>query len=334
MTFGTTIALDWARVARATAAAGLMLSVAAGSAGATDLPPVEIPAEYAYEGQFVEVLGSQLHYLDEGEGDVILLLHGNPTWSYLWRNVIPYLSPQARVIAVDNIGFGRSDKPEIDYTFADHSRYIDGFIEALALTDVTLVMHDWGSALGLHYAARHEDNVRGVAFMEAIVAPAMPAAYDAMPPQWADFFRAMRDPASGHEAVIVQNAFIEQVIPGNVARALGDAEMDFYREPFPTEETRMPVLVWPNQIPIDGEPADVVEVVEAYNAWLAETEVPKLHLYASPGALNPPMVAEWLAANVPNIETVFIGRGLHYVQEDQPEAIGRAVADWFRRLPE
>ncbi|MCB9948794.1 MAG: haloalkane dehalogenase [Rhodospirillaceae bacterium] len=316
------------------ACAAVALAIAGAPAAATEVPPPQIPSAYPFEDHYVEVLGARMHYVDEGEGPVILMLHGNPTWSYIWRNVIPYLTPQARVIAVDNIGFGRSDKPDIDYTFADQSRYIDGFIEAMGLTDITLVVHDWGSALGLHYAARHEDNVRGVAFMEAIVAPAMPTSYATLPPQWADFFRAMRDPASGHEFVVVQNGFVNQVIPGNVVRELTDAEMDFYREPFPTEDTRVPALVWPNQIPIDGEPADVVAVVEAYNAWLAQTDVPKLHLYASPGALNPPMVAEWLAANVPNIETAFIGQGLHYVQEDQPEAIGRAIADWFRRLPD
>ena len=315
------------------------IGAAAIAAALALMPPAlaqeaDVSPEFPFEGHYVAVHGVDMHYIDEGDpdGDVILLLHGNPTWSYLWRNVIPHLPQDARIIAVDNVGFGRSDGADIAYRFVDHRRYIDGFIDAMNLEDIVLVVHDWGSALGFDYARRHADNVRGIAFMEAIVAPAMPTTYEALGPVWAPFFQAMRDPETGHQLVIVENAFIEETIPAAVMRDLDDATMDFYRAPFPTEDSRTPVLVWPNQIPIEDEPADVVEAVEAYNAWLMETDIPKLHLYAIPGALNPPAVAQWLAANVPNIETSYIGAGLHYIQEDQPTAIGLEIADWYRRL--
>lgn len=294
-------------------------------------PPLS--AEFPYESKFVEVLGDKMAYVEVGEGDPILLIHGNPTSSYLWRNVIPFIESSGRVIAIDLIGFGKSGKPDIDYTFADHRRYVEGFIEALDLKNITLVVHDWGSALGLDYASRNEGNVKGIAMMEALVPPVFPIpSYEAMG-DFADIFRAMRDPEKGKDLVMGANFFIEQFIPNAIMRDLTQAEMDAYRAPFPTVESRLPVWVWPNQIPVAGDPAATQAVVEAYSGWLLRTDLPKLHLYASPGVINPPEVAAWLAANLKNIETVFVGGGLHYIQEDQPEAIGRAIADWYRRLP-
>ena len=299
---------------------------------APKVPPETISADFPYESHFVEVLGSRMHYVDEGQGDPFLLIHGNPTSSYLWRNVIPWLIPHGRVIAVDLIGMGKSDKPDIDYTYADHIRYVEGFIAALDLREITFVIHDWGSALGLDYASRHEENVKGIAFMEALVAPAMPTTFDAMPPEFGDLFRALRDPERGPELVIDQNVFVEQILPNSVVRELSEAEMDAYREPFLDPASRKPVLVWPNQVPIDWEPADVVVVVERYNVWLLASDIPKLHIYASPGAINPPDVVDFLAQRLANYESVYVGRGLHFIQEDHPEAIGRAIADWYRRL--
>jgi len=297
------------------------------------VPAVAISAEFPYESKYVEVHGERMHYVDEGQGAPILFLHGNPTSSYLWRNVMPFLRPLGRVIAVDNIGFGKSAKPDGDYTFAEHSRYIDGFIQALDLHDITLVSHDWGSALALHYASRHEDNVRAVAFMEALVPPAIPIAdLTALPADMQEFFRTMRDPVLGPQAVIEGNAFIEDVLPKNIVRRMTHAEMEAYREPFRDPATRKPILVWPNEIPIAGEPADTTAAVEAYGAWLMTTDVPKLHVYVSPGAINPPEVVEALAGMLSNYETAYVGRGLHFLQEDHPEAIGRALADWYRRL--
>ena len=312
----------------------LLLAMAGSSLGQSAKPePSPISAEFPYESRFVDVLGARMHYIEQGAGDPILFLHGNPTSSYLWRNVIPFVAPMGRVIAVDNIGFGKSDKPDLDYTFQTHAHYIDGFIEALDLRNLTLVVHDWGSALGLYYATRNEANVKAVAFMEAVIPPAFPMK------SYADFgpmeetFRAFRTPGQGEQIVIDENMFIEQLLPGLVVRQLSAAEMDAYRAPFLDPKSRLPILVWPREIPVAGEPARNVAVVEAIGAWLASTPTPKLLQYASPGAIISPETAAWVAANVPNVETQYIGRGLHFFQEDNPEAIGRGIADWYRRLP-
>ena len=290
-----------------------------------------ISAEFPYEHRMVEVLGSRIAYVDEGEGDPILFIHGNPTSSYLWRNVMPYVEGQGRVIAVDLIGMGNSDKPDIGYTFQDHYAHVEGFVDALGLRNITFVIHDWGSALGLYYAAQHSDNVRAVAMMEAIVPPVFPIpSYDAMPEDFRALFQAFRDPVQGRELIVEQNFFVEQLLPQSVLRPLGEAEMAAYRAPFAEPASREPVFVWPNELPIGGEPARNLPVIEAIGGWLMTAEQPKLLLYASPGALTPPEVAAWMAENFANLETRFIGNAAHYIQEDQPEAIGRNLSDWLR----
>ena len=300
---------------------------------AQKVPPREISPEFPYESRFVEILGSQMHYVEKGEGDPILFLHGQPTSSYLWRNIMPHVEGQGRVIAPDNIGFGKSDQPDLDYTFADHYRYIEGFIEALDLRNITLVVHDWGSGLGLNYARQHPDNVKAIVLMESILAPIMPAeSYEALPKALGDFFRTVRDPVNGPKLLIDENYFVEAVLPSFISRDLDQAAHDYYRQPFLEKSSRKQVNQWPNEMPIGGSPADVAEAVAAYNAWLLETETPLLFLYASPGALNPPELVDWWAERAKNIETVYIGAGLHFVQEDQPYAIGRAISDWYRRL--
>jgi haloalkane dehalogenase len=303
-----------------------------GTSQAPAVPPEVISADFPYESHFVDVLDSQMHYVDEGEGEPFLLIHGAPTSSYLWRNVIPWLVPHGRVIAVDLIGMGKSGKPDIAYTYADQARYLEAFVEALDLRGITLVLHDWGSALGFDYAARHETNVTGLAFMEALVAPAFPTSYDALSPELATFFRTARDPKTGPALFIDQNAFIEQILPNALVRHLSEAELDAYRAPFREPACRKPLLAFPNQVPIDGEPADVVAVFERYNAWLLASTLPKLHVYASPGSLNPLAVIDFLSQHLTNFESAYVGRGLHLIQEDFPEAVGRAIADWSRRL--
>ncbi|EKV28928.1 alpha/beta hydrolase [Caenispirillum salinarum AK4] len=311
-------------LAAATLAAALTLS--------TPAQAQEPGAEFPYEPRTVDVLDSTMAYVETGQGDPIVLLHGNPTWSYLWRNVIPYLEPHGRVIAVDLIGFGRSGQPDIAYTYADHRAYMDAFIDAMALEDITFVLHDWGSAIGLHYAARNPDNVAAVAFMEALVPPAYPIPSLEAMGDFGPVFRDLRTDGVGEKMVHDDHIFIEQILPGAVMRDLPAEVMDNYRAPFaPEDRTRKPILVFPRELPIAGEPADVVRELETYFSWMRETDMPFLHVYARPGALNPPPVAEWLAANLKTIETAFIGEGLHYIQEDQPEAIGRALADWLRR---
>ncbi|NER78813.1 MAG: haloalkane dehalogenase [Leptolyngbya sp. SIO1D8] len=297
------------------------------------VPPLEISSETPYDYKFVEVLGSQIAYVEAGEGDPILFLHGQPTSSYLWRNIMPHLEDQGRVIAPDNIGFGQSDQPELDYTFGDHYRYLDAFIKQLDLKNVTLVVHDWGSGLGLHYARLNPDNVKAIVTMEAIIAPLIPAeSYEALPTELGNFFRMVRDPENGRKLLIEDNFFVEGALPGFIVRPLAEEAHDVYRAPFPTEASRIQVNQWPNEMPIGRQPQETHDIVTAYNAWLEETEIPWLFLYATPGALNPPETAEYWAARAQNIETVYIGAGLHYVQEDQPYAIGRAISDWYRRI--
>lgn len=324
-----------------TTAAALALLALAGPAAAQDpnpyegfkVPPLEVPSETRYTHERIEILGSKMAYIDVGEGDPILFLHGQPTSSYLWRNIMPHLEGQGRLIAPDNIGFGLSDQPELDYTFGDHYRYFEAFVKALGLKNITLVVHDWGSGLGLNYARLNPDNVKGIVTMESIIAPFIPAkSYDAMPKELGDFFRTVRDPDNGKKLLIEDNFFIEGALPGFIVRPLAPEALDVYRAPHPTEKSRIQVNQWPNEMPIGRSPQATHDIVTAYNRFLETTEIPWLFLYATPGALNTPEVADYWAARAQNIETVYIGSGLHYVQEDQPFAIGRAIADWYRRL--
>jgi len=290
---------------------------------------LEISAEFPFESKYVEVLGSKMHYIDEGEGDPILFLHGNPTSSYLWRNVIPYVSDDARVIAVDLIGMGKSDKPDIDYRFVDHAKYLEAFIEELELENITLVIHDWGSGLGFNYAVNNEDNIKGIAFMEAIL---MTYSWAEFNPEFTELFQNFRTPGVGEELIMNQNFFLEQFMPAAIMRALTDEERNNYQEPYETVESRKPVWKWPNEIPVDGEPADVHEIVTNYNQWLQETEVPMILFHATPGLIITEPVVEWTKQNLKNLETVDIGEGLHYVQEDNPHAIGEALSDWYQTI--
>ncbi len=290
----------------------------------------EISAEFPFEPHYATVLGSKMHYVERGAGDPILFLHGNPTSSYLWRNIIPFLVPLGRCLAPDLIGMGKSDKPDIDYRLADHIRYVDAFIEALDLKNLTLVVHDWGSALGFHYARRHEANVKGLAFMESIVAPA--PGWDVFPKDMAGIFKAFRTEGVGWDLIVNKNVFVENVLPASIVRKLGDEEMNTYREPFRDPGSRKPVWRWPNEIPVAGEPADVAALVEAYRAWLTETKLPKLLIYAHPGALIMAPMVEWCKRNLKNLETVDLGPGVHFLQEDHPHEIGLALAAWYKRL--
>lgn len=286
-----------------------------------------ISAAFPFESRFVEVEGSRMHYVEEGEGDPVLFLHGNPTSSYLWRNVIPHVSGGARCIALDLIGMGQSDKPDIEYGFFDHVRYVEGFIEALGLDGLTLVMHDWGSGLGFHYATRHREAVKGLAFVEAILMPV--PSWDAFPAGAREMFQGFRTPDVGWEMIGVQNMFVEGVLPNAVLRDLTDEEMAYYRKPYPDPESRKPLWRWPNEIPIEGEPAEVHDAVVRYGQVLQEWDVPKLMMYCQPGALTQEPVVEWAKASLPNLTSVDIGPGIHFVQEDNPHGIGEAIAEWL-----
>ena len=289
----------------------------------------QISSAFPFASRYVEVHGWRMHYIDEGSGDPILFLHGNPTSSYLWRNIIPYLTHLGRCIAPDLIGMGRSDKPDIAYRFTDHSKYVDGFIEKLGLSRITLVVHDWGSGLGFHYAARNEDRIKAVAFMEAIYRPAK---WEDFPPDFRMGFRLMRTPVIGWLLISVANFFVNQILPKATVRRLGAEEMNHYRAPFTTIASRRPVRRWPCEIPIEGSPADVHQIVLDYNRWLQATPLPKLLFHATPGGIITESGARWCASHLKNITSVHIGPGIHYLQEDNPHLIGEKLAQWYRSL--
>ena len=298
------------------------------TSGAEKAAPEAISAEMPYESRYIEVLGSKIHYVEGGQGDPILFLHGNPTSSYLWRNIMPHLEAQGRVIAMDLIGMGQSEKPDIGYRFFDHYAYVEGFIEAMELENITLVIHDWGSALGFHYASSHEENIKGIAFMEAII----PSAFlEQVPPEGSLFYQ-LRHPEIGPRLVLEENFFVESVLPSAVMRTLTDEEMDRYRAPYPSPESRKPTLVWPNEVPFADGPEDNAEMVRDIGQWLERSELPFLFVWVRPGVLNPVGTAERLAASMKNIETQYVGEGIHFLQEDHPHEIGRAISEWYGRL--
>jgi haloalkane dehalogenase len=270
-------------------------------------------------------------YVDVGEGDPIVLLHGNPTSSYLWRNVLPHLQLLGRCIAPDLIGMGDSGKlpnsgPD-SYRFVEHRRYLDALLEALNVRErVTFVVHDWGSALGFDWANRHPEAVKGIAYMEAIVRPQAWDHWDKLNMRPA--LKALRSEA-GEDMVLRHNFFIEQILPNAILRKLSDEEMTEYRRPFNVPgEGRRPTLTWPREIPIDGEPADVVAIAAAYADWLATSDVPKLFLKAEPGLLIAGGTNLEFARSLPAQIEVMVA-GLHFVQEDSPDEIGRAIAGWM-----
>lgn len=282
--------------------------------------------EFPYQSKFADVLGSRMAYVESGQGNPILFVHGNPTSSYLWRNVMPHTSHQGRAIAVDLIGMGRSDKPDIDYRFFDHLEYLEAFIEELDLKNVTLVLHDWGGGLGLSYARRHPDNVRGVAFMEAVI---QPMTWDDMNLMQKIMFKRMRDPKKGDRMNLDKNFFVKRLMPMMVSRKLSPQEKAAYAEPYPTPQSRKPVAEWPREIPISGEPADMHAEISQNYEWFQTAQIPKLFLYAQPGVIFDSKNAAAIRERITNLDSVFIGKGKHYIQEDQPDAIGRAISSWF-----
>ncbi|MCP4222116.1 MAG: haloalkane dehalogenase [Actinomycetia bacterium] len=289
-----------------------------------------ISAAFPYEKKSVVVKGRNMTYVDEGEGDPIVFLHGNPTSSYLWRNVMPHLAGRGRIVAPDLIGMGDSDKlPDTgpdSYTFVEHRSYLDELLTKIGVEDrVTFVIHDWGSALGFDWANRHRDRVAGIAYMEALVAPI--ASWADWPEAATDIFRGLRS-QSGEGMILDKNLFVDAVLPGSVIRDLGEEEMAVYRAPYiEPGESRRPTLTWPRQIPIEGEPADVTGIASDYAAWLSTSEVPKLLVRAEPGAILFGKQLE-LCRSWPNQTEVTVS-GNHFCQEDSPDEIGQAIAAWL-----
>ena len=282
-----------------------------------------VSATDPYERRRIAVLDTEIAYIDTGTGAPIVFLHGNPTSSYLWRNVIPHVEGLGRCLAPDFVGMGSSGKaPDGSYRFVDHARYLDAWFDTLGITqNVTLVGHDWGSALAFYWAYRHPDRVKGIAYMEAIVRP---LTWAEMPEAARALFQAIRSPA-GEEIILQKNVFVERILPGSVLRGLTEEEMAVYRRPYlEPGESRRPTQTWPREIPIEGEPSDVVEIVDLYAKWLATSDIPKLFINADPGAILVGAQREF-CRSWPNQQEVTV-KGIHFVQEDSPTEIGRAIA--------
>ena len=281
---------------------------------------------------FADVNGKRIAYLEAGRGDPIVLLHGNPTSSYLWRNIIPTLEGCGRVIAPDLIGQGDSEKLPAGngadrYSFEVAFEYLDGLLREIgANNNVTLVIHDWGSGLGFHWARLNPESVKGIAYMEAIV---MPMSWDDWPESARGIFQGFRSP-KGEDLVLERNMFVEAVLPSSIIRELADDEMNAYRAPFDTPDNRQPTLNWPRQIPIEGEPAHMVELVEAYGEFMASSDIPKLFINADPGSILVGKQREF-CRSWPNQLEVTV-KGLHFLQEDSPQEIGQAIATWHAAL--
>jgi haloalkane dehalogenase len=277
------------------------------------------------------VLDTTMHHTEVGSGAPVVLLHGNPTSSHSWRNVVPRLGHGVRALAPDLVGMGRSGKPDIAYRFADHAHYLDAWFDAVGLDDVVLVGHDWGGALAFDRAARHPDRVRGLAVMETIVRP---LTWDDFPNEARPRYEALRGPA-GEAKVLEENFFIERALYATVRSGLSDEDHAAYAAPYPTPESRRPLLAWPREMPIEGEPADLVARIEAYDAWLASShDVPKLLLTfdgSEDTLMVGPELADWCATHIAGLEIVACGPAAHIVQEDQPEAIGDAISAWLDR---
>ena len=273
--------------------------------------------------------GTNISYVDTGSGDPIVFLHGNPTSSYLWRNIITHLRSDGRCLAPDLMGMGDSgNSPNGSYRFVDHSSVLDSWFDAVGLTSkVTLVVHDWGSALGFHWAKRNPEHVKGIVYMEAIVRP---MTWEEWPEASRNLFQGFRSPA-GEEIIIEKNVFVERVLPGSVLRKLTEEEMEVYRRPYIGErESRRPTLTWPREIPIEGEPFDVVQIVSEYAEWLSSSPIPKLFINADPGAILVGAQREF-CRSWPNQKEISVP-GQHFIQEDSPDEIGLAIADWYQTI--
>ncbi|MBB6413428.1 haloalkane dehalogenase [Mesorhizobium sangaii] len=277
----------------------------------------------------IAVLDSTMSYVEAGAGGpTVLFLHGNPTSSYIWRNIIPHVAPLGRCIAPDLVGYGQSAKPDIDYRFFDHVRYLDAFLDALDIREMVVVAQDWGTALAFHLAARRPRNILGLAFME-FIRPFERWEDFHQRPQARELFKALRTPDIGEKLVLEDNVFVEKVLPASVLRTMSDEEMTAYRAPFPTPRSRKPVLRLPRELPIEGQPADVAAISEHDHRALRLSTYPKLLFAGDPGALVSPQAAREFAAGLKNCRFINLGPGAHYLQEDHADAIGEAIAGWL-----
>ncbi|OGT43695.1 MAG: haloalkane dehalogenase [Gammaproteobacteria bacterium RIFCSPHIGHO2_12_FULL_40_19] len=278
----------------------------------------------------VSIKGSNMHYYDSGSGDPILFLHGIPTSGYLWRHIIPAISPYARCIAPDFIGMGKSDKPDIAYRVFDHIDYIEAFINALELKNITLVLHGWGSVIGLDYARRFEKNIKAIAFYESHIRPVTEWDQLSLPVQ--QFATLLNRPGASYRAIVKQNYFIEKLLPRSVIRALTEEEMTNYRAPFQTPDSRKPLWQYVNDLPLGNGPDDVVALIQCYSEWLEKTKIPKLMLYAIPGFMTTIETVCWVRNHFTNIDVAPLDDALHLAQESVPEQFSNALLTWYQKI--
>ena len=283
------------------------------------------------EKKNINVLGKKMTYVDKGEGDPIIFQHGNPASSYLWRNIIPYLENQGRCIAIDLIGMGDSDKLTDNgnntYSYHIQKKYFDKCLEELEIKEnITFVIHDWGSALGFNWAYEHQESVKGICYMEAIVKK---ISWEDWPKDAKSIFQGFRSDA-GEDLILKKNLFIEGVLPNAIIRHLTETEMDIYRKPFLKEIDRRPTLDWPRQIPINNEPEDVCKIVDDYSSWMSINEIPKLFINADPGSILTGKQREF-CRKWKNQQELTV-KGNHFIQEDSPNEIGEAISKWYRNL--
>ncbi len=289
--------------------------------------------EKLYKKQFQTILGQNIAYIDEGKGRPIVFLHGNPTSSYLWRNIIPYVSKNYRAITPDLIGMGDSSKPNIKYTYDEQAKYLHGFLDSLDLKDAILVVHDWGSALGFHYARTHSSRISAIAFMEATLPPYFPiSSLEAMGPS-ADFLKNVRTKGVGEEMIMKKNVLIDQFLRySNPENPMSDNVIAQYNSYFPNEKSRQPLLQWLREIPIGGAPSNVHEIGLKNNKWIIESEIQKLLFYVTPGVLVPEATVKYMEENAKNIKTIGLGPAGHFMQEVYADEIGKGLAEWLETI--
>lgn len=291
-----------------------------------------ISADFPFQPKYIDILDSILHYVDEGKGTTFLFLHGNPTSSYLWRNIIPFVSKDNRAIAVDLIGMGKSGKPDIGYKMADHCEYIEEFIKELELKNIVLVLHDWGSFIGLKYAMENEQNIKGVVLMEGILRPW--ESWETIPVVTRRMFKKFFDETEGPKVIYNENFFIEKAMPYLTKRKLSKIEMDNYRKPFLEKSSRKPMLIFPRELPIAGENQENAKIITNYNNWLSITDVPVHILWAKPGSLFRKEFIPMMRKDFPKMTDLCIGKSKHYLQEDLPNEIGNAIIEWYAKINE
>ena len=287
-----------------------------------------ISSRYPFRSNYASLFGSKIHYIEKGSGRTFLFLHGNPTWSYIWRNVIPPVAEAARCIAPDLIGFGRSDRPDIGYTFREHYRYVEGLIEELKLKEIVLVGHDWGGVLGFNYALNYRANVRGIAFMESFP---FTLEWKDFPPAFRRALKLFRTPELGKFLIMRMNLFVKRVIPAGVYGHLPKSVLRRYLEPFPTARSRLPVHVFPNELPIKGRKNDTYREIEWIEKSLPSITCPVLLLTCTPGGMIGKDRVGWLAERIGDLTVEDVGDGIHYMQEDNPAGIAGAIVSWAKK---